>query len=68
MKVSSVCAHAGVQPDAFPFVEMVECEALQLRPVGPESCWNVDGELLPNNCVTARVHRGLADVFARGIE
>lgn len=47
---------------------MVECEAVDLRPVGKESCWNADGELLPHNRITARVHRGLADVFARGIE
>ena len=57
-----------MRPGAFSFVEMVDCEAVHLSPAGPESCWNADGELLPDNRITARVHRGLADVFARGIE
>ena len=42
--------------------------ALQVEPRGPESSWNVDGELLADNHFTAQVHRGLLDVFARGIE
>ena len=40
----------------------------QVSPVGRESWWNVDGELLSNNHLTAEVHRGLVNVFARGIE
>jgi hypothetical protein len=28
----------------------------------------VDGELLQNNHISAKVYRGLIDVFARGIE
>lgn len=59
---------AGVRPGRFSFVEVVECSAVAVRPVGLESCWNIDGELLPDNRVTARVHHGLTDVFARGIE
>lgn len=52
----------------FSFVEVVECAAVQVRPHGPESCWNLDGELLADNRLTARVHRGLVSVFARGVE
>ncbi|CAL5222892.1 g5321 [Coccomyxa viridis] len=58
----------GVQAGKFPFVEMIDCAAVHLTPVGAQSCWNVDGELLPDTEVTMKVHRGLADVFARGIE
>ncbi len=59
---------AGVQAGKFPFVEMIDCAAVHLTPVGAQSCWNMDGELLPDTEVTMKVHRGLADVFARGIE
>jgi hypothetical protein len=30
------------------------------------SSWNVDGELMQDDSVGIRVHRGLVDVFARG--
>jgi hypothetical protein len=30
------------------------------------SSWNVDGELMDDNSVGIRMHRGLVDVFARG--
>jgi ceramide kinase len=59
---------AGVQRGRFDFVEVVECSAVRVTPRGAESCWNVDGELLPDNRVTARVHHGLVEVFARGVE
>lgn len=58
----------GVQQGQFPFVEIVEATAVQVVPSGRESWWNVDGELLANNHLTAEVHRGLVSVFARGIE
>lgn len=35
---------------------------------GKESSWSVDGELLQNNHISAKVYRGLIEVFARGIE
>ena len=35
---------------------------------GRESVWSVDGELLANNHISAKVYRGLIDVFGRGIE
>ncbi|KAK9812251.1 hypothetical protein WJX73_007417 [Symbiochloris irregularis] len=59
---------SGVQDGRFSFVEVVEATAVQVHPVGQESWWNVDGELLQNNHMTAEVHRGLISVFARGIE
>jgi ceramide kinase len=58
----------GVQKNKFPYVQIAEATAVKIEPVGKESCWNVDGELLDNNHVTARVHRGLLEVFARGVE
>jgi ceramide kinase len=33
-----------------------------------ESQWNVDGELLGCGAITAEVHRGAIEVFARGVE
>ena len=42
--------------------------AVRVEPMGTESAWNVDGELLANNHVTAQVHKGLLDIFARGVE
>ena len=66
--LSARVVHAGVRPGKFPFVEVTDCAAVHLAPVGPQSCWNVDGELLPDAEVTMKVHRGLADSFARGIE
>jgi len=59
---------AGVRPGKFPFVEIIDCAAVHLSPVGVQSCWNCDGEILPDTEVTMKIHRGLADVFARGIE
>lgn len=59
---------AGVEPGAFPYVEVIDVTALQVTPLGVESYWNVDGEILADNRFTAQVHRGLLDVFARGVE
>ena len=59
---------AGVRPGKFPFVEMTNCAAVHLSPVGVQSCWNCDGEILPDTEVTMKIHQGLADVFAREFE
>ena len=59
---------AGVEPGAFPFVEVIDVTAVQVTPVGEESCWNVDGEILANSHFAGEVHRGLLEVFARGVE
>ena len=61
------CPCLGVQPGAFPYVDVIDITAVQITPLGPESSWNVDGELLENNHFTGEVHRGLLDVFARGV-
>jgi len=60
----------GLEDGCFPFVRVVPVSALAVRPApgAEESCWNVDGELLPSNAVRMRVARGLVDVFARGVE
>ena len=41
---------------------------MRVEPLGQESSWNVDGELLENNHVTCQVHKGLVEIFARGVE
>jgi ceramide kinase len=59
----------GVIPEDFPYVEAVDATAVRIDPMGgKESSWSVDGELLKNNHVSAKVYRGLIEVFARGIE
>lgn len=42
--------------------------SVSVRPVGRESSWNVDGELLSDNTVSVQVQRALVDVFSRSIE
>eukprot|EP00891_Asterochloris_glomerata_P006863 jgi/Astpho2/6863/Aster-06535 len=56
---------AGVVPGKFSYVDIVEATAVHVEPVGKESRWNVDGELLETNHVNAQVHRGLVEAFAR---
>jgi ceramide kinase len=58
----------GVIPEDFPYVDTVDASAVRVQPIGKESSWSVDGELLQNNHISAKVYRGLIDVFARGIE
>lgn len=55
-------------PGQFKYVEVFDVTAVWVEPTGRESAWNVDGELLANNHVTAQVHKGLLEVFARGVE
>lgn len=59
---------AGVTPGQFKYVEVLDVTAVRVEPFGCESAWNVDGELLANNHVTAQVHKGLLEIFARGVE
>lgn len=40
----------------FPYVELVEATAVAVQPQGKESRWNVDGELLADNHLSAEVH------------
>lgn len=61
-------ARQGLRPGQFNFVHVIPCTSVTVTPIGPESCWNVDGELLPNSTVRINNHRALVDVFARGIE
>lgn len=46
---------AGVVPGKFSYVDIVEATAVHVEPVGKESRWNVDGELLETNHVNAQV-------------
>ncbi|GAB4813614.1 hypothetical protein N2152v2_000660 [Parachlorella kessleri] len=50
------------------YIEVMPAVAVKVEPLGKESRWNVDGELLPSNHITSEVHRGLVEVFARGVE
>ena len=56
---------AGVQ--AGPFADLIHAKAVEIIPEGEESLWNIDGELHTGS-IKAQVHRGLIDVFSRGIE
>jgi hypothetical protein len=59
---------AGVQPNAFSYVDMLDTTAIKVEPVGQESSWSVDGELMGSNSISAKIYRGLVDCFARGVE
>ncbi|GAX83936.1 hypothetical protein CEUSTIGMA_g11360.t1 [Chlamydomonas eustigma] len=58
----------GLYDLCLPYVRVLPVTAVNVKPIGEESHWNVDGELLSNNCVSILVQRGLVDVFARGVE
>ncbi|DBA70237.1 TPA: hypothetical protein ACH3X2_012144 [Trebouxia sp. C0005] len=58
----------GIEPGQFSYIEVLDVTAMRVEPVGQESSWNVDGELLENNHVTCQVHKGLVEIFARGVE
>ena len=67
-KVCSSALSAGVHVEHLPFVSVLEATAVRVQPLGEESSWNVDGELLSDNRLSARVQRGALEVFARGVE
>ncbi|EIE23262.1 hypothetical protein COCSUDRAFT_66245 [Coccomyxa subellipsoidea C-169] len=52
----------------LPFITVLDVVAVAVKPIGAESSWNVDGELMPSNHLSARVHRGAVEVFSRGVE
>lgn len=60
------CIHAvltpGLAEGMFDFVEIKTIKAVQIRPIDRESHWNCDGELLPENHISIRAHRGLVQV------
>jgi diacylglycerol kinase family enzyme len=60
--------HAGVHVEHLPFVSVLEASAVRVQPLGEESSWNVDGELMTHNALSARVFCGAVEVFARGVE
>ena len=59
---------AGINVEHLPYVKVVEATAVKVQPLGEESHWNVDGELMPHNEVAAHVCQGAVQVFSRGIE
>jgi ceramide kinase len=62
-------ALAGLAAGEHGFFTVVPAVAVHVEPVGGrESRWNADGELLPSNHITAEVHRGVVEAFARGVE
>jgi len=63
-----LAAHPAGADGLVPYHSASVVTALRVEPVGQESSWNVDGELLENNHVTGQVHKGLVEIFARGVE
>lgn len=57
----------GLRPGGFNFVEVVDVSALRVSLSGQQSSWNVDGELLQTIRLEASVHRGLLQVFSKGV-
>lgn len=58
----------GVQPGEFSFVETVDAGAVRIEPIDESSSWNVDGEHVIDQELTAIPIRGLLQVFSRGVE
>lgn len=58
----------GVQPGKFNFVETIDATAVRIEPVEGKSTWNVDGEHVIDQVLTAIPIRGLLQVFSRGVE
>mmetsp|Transcript_22634 Transcript_22634/g.56991 ORF Transcript_22634/g.56991 Transcript_22634/m.56991 type:complete len:615 (+) Transcript_22634:374-2218(+) len=58
----------GVIPGKLSFVETIECCAVRVEPDTNDCKWNVDGEPLPHRSMSCQVHRGLVEVFGRGVE
>ena len=52
----------------LPYVRVVEATAVKVQPIGRESHWNVDGELMPHKQLSARVCQAAVQVFGRGVE
>ncbi|RMZ56502.1 hypothetical protein APUTEX25_001349 [Auxenochlorella protothecoides] len=63
-------AHIGLEAggDHGDYIKVIPALAVRIEPIGKESQWNVDGELLPSSIFTAQLHRGAVDVFARGVD
>lgn len=53
---------------SFLLFQPPQVSAATIQPVGKESSWNVDGELLSNNHISVEVQQACVDVFARGVE
>mmetsp|Transcript_10320 Transcript_10320/g.18669 ORF Transcript_10320/g.18669 Transcript_10320/m.18669 type:complete len:625 (-) Transcript_10320:330-2204(-) len=58
----------GIIPGKLSFVETIECRAVRVEPATEECRWNVDGEPLPHRSMSCQLHRGLVEVFGRGVE
>ena len=50
-------SQVGACKGRFPFVDLIDVTAMQVEPIGEESSWNVDGELLEDNRVSVQVLR-----------
>ncbi len=62
---------ASLPPHPYPYTFHTfhtSSHAAVVHPIGAESSWNVDGELMSSNHVSMEVQRGLVDAFARGVE
>jgi ceramide kinase len=57
-----------VFPGQLPYVECIDAVAVRVECQGKLSSWNLDGELLSTQSLSAEVHQGLVEVFARGVE
>ncbi|XP_071706735.1 ceramide kinase-like isoform X2 [Rutidosis leptorrhynchoides] len=61
-------ARKGGTPLDFDFVEHHKTTTFTFTSSGEESVWNVDGEILQAQKLSAQVFRGLIDLFASGPE
>ncbi|KAI3800066.1 hypothetical protein L1987_35374 [Smallanthus sonchifolius] len=61
-------ARKGGTPLNFDFVEHHKTTTFTFTSSGEESVWNVDGEILQAQKLSAQVFRGLISLFASGPE
>ncbi|CAL5222228.1 g4561 [Coccomyxa viridis] len=68
LKFLSLIPTCGINVEHLPYVRVVEATAVKVQPIGRESHWNVDGELMPHKQLSARVCQAAVQVFSRGVE
>lgn len=61
-------ARRGIAEGRHKFVQIFNVRHVHVDPVNGTSSWNIDGENIAIQTLTATVHNGLLEVFARGVE
>ncbi len=68
MSLSSNGLEAGTSSEFVDIVHAVAVKITHSQNTEENSTWNIDGELMKSNGIVAETHRGVIQVFARGVE